>query len=241
MRDLPPPLPPAERTVGQLVGETIRAYGNEFLRFLPLGLPLAVVDQLSVHETAETQALILWAASPFVVAAYVYACARIHAVPPTVGAFLIGLLIFAPFPVLRAFYILPAIAWFAFIGLAVPASLVERLGFRAALVRGRELGLADYVHALGSLATLVLVVGIANITLEALLHSRGRERRTSRAVPRRPRADAALLRRRRAPLRRPGGEPGLRYETPSRQSRDADLRPPLETDAAGRPDPEGQP
>jgi hypothetical protein len=171
--DLPPPLPPAERTVGQLVGETIRAYGNEFLRFLPLGLPLAVVDQLSVHETAETQALILWAASPFVVAAYVYACAHIHAVPPTVGAFLIGLLIFAPFPVLRAFYILPAVAWFAFIGLAVPASLVERLGFRAALVRGRELGLADYVHALGSLATLVLVVGIANITLEALLHSEG--------------------------------------------------------------------
>ena len=173
MRDLPPPLPPAERTVGQLVGETIRAYGNEFLRFLPLGLPLAVVDQLSVHETAETQALILWAASPFVVAAYVYACARIHAVPPTVGAFLIGLLIFAPFPVLRAFYILPAVAWFAFIGLAVPASLVERLGFRAALVRGRELGLADYVHALGSLATLVLVVGIGDITLEALLHSEG--------------------------------------------------------------------
>src|SRR5262249_55868348 len=76
-------------------------------------------------------------------------------------------------PALRALFILPGIAWFAFIGLSVPASLVERLGFRAALARGRELGLADYVHALGSLATLVLVVGIAEITLTALLHSQG--------------------------------------------------------------------
>ena len=75
MRDLPPPLPPAERTVGQLVGETIRAYGERVLRLLPLGLPLAVVDQARVHETASTQALIFWAAAPFVVAAYVYACA----------------------------------------------------------------------------------------------------------------------------------------------------------------------
>ena len=30
MRDLPPPLPPAERTVGQLVAETIRFYGDSF-------------------------------------------------------------------------------------------------------------------------------------------------------------------------------------------------------------------
>ena len=173
MRDLPPPLPPGERTVGQLVGETIRAYGNSFLRLLPLGLPLAIVDQVSVHESAATQAIVFWIAAPFVVGAYVYACCRIYQVPPTWQAFLLGLLVYAPFPALRALFILPGIAWFAFIGLAVPAALVERLGYRAALSRGRELGTADYVHSLGSLATLVLVVGIAETTLTALLHSQG--------------------------------------------------------------------
>ena len=89
MRDLPPPLPPGERTVGQLVGETIRAYGNGFLHLLPLGLPLAVVDQLSVHRPATTQAIVFWVAAPFVVGAYVYACSRIYDVP-TVKVFLSG-------------------------------------------------------------------------------------------------------------------------------------------------------
>jgi hypothetical protein len=59
------------------------------------------------------------------------------------------------------------------VGLAVPAALVERRRFRAALVRGLELGRADYVHALGSLAALVIVVGVGEITLTTLLHSMG--------------------------------------------------------------------
>ena len=50
MRDLPPPLPPEKRTIGQLIAETIRAYGDRFWRLLPLGLPLAIADQLSVRE-----------------------------------------------------------------------------------------------------------------------------------------------------------------------------------------------
>ena len=173
MRDLPPPLPPGERTVGQLVGETIRAYGNGCLRLLPLGLPLAVVDQVSIHEPAATQAIVFWIAGPFVAGAYVYACSRIYEVPATWQAFLLALVVYAPFPALRAVFILPGIAWFAFIGLAVPAMLVEQLGYRAALSRGRELGTADYIHSLGSLATLVLVVGVAETTLTALLHSQG--------------------------------------------------------------------
>ena len=35
----PPPLPPAQRTVGQLVGEAIRAYGARFWSSLVLGVP----------------------------------------------------------------------------------------------------------------------------------------------------------------------------------------------------------
>ena len=41
-RPLPPPLPPAQRTVGQLVGEAIRAYGARFWRGLALGVPVVV-------------------------------------------------------------------------------------------------------------------------------------------------------------------------------------------------------
>ncbi len=218
--------------MGQFVGETIRGYGNDFLRLLPLGLPLAIVDQLIVHENRETQALIFWAASPFFVGAYVYACAQVHAVPPTLGAFVLGLLIFAPFPILRSLYILPAVAWFAFIGLAVPASLVERLRFRAALVRGRVLGTSDYVHALGSLATLVLVVGVADITLEALLHTEGGNGARAALFL----ADTVL-----SPLLYLGG--ALLYGDQAARvgSRSADIRPPLDPDPAGRADPEGQP
>ena len=53
----------------------------------------------------------------------------------------------------------------------MPAALVEAPAFRASLARGRALGTADYVHSLGSLAALVLVVGVADNTLVALLHS----------------------------------------------------------------------
>ena len=40
-RPLPPPLPPAERTVGQLVAETIKLYGRRFMSALPIGLVVA--------------------------------------------------------------------------------------------------------------------------------------------------------------------------------------------------------
>jgi len=173
MPELPPALPPQERTVGQLVGETIRAYGDHFWRALPLGIPLALVDQACVHRTGAVQALIFLAAAPLMAAAYLWACAIVHRVRPAVGPYLLALVIYLPFPLLRAIYILPAVAWFALVGLAVPAALLEGKRFRAGLARGLELGRADYIHALGSLAALVIVVGIGEITLTALLHSMG--------------------------------------------------------------------
>ena len=173
MPELPAPLPPDKRTVGQLVAETIRAYGANFWRILPLGLALALTDQLSVRQSAGAQMLVYWAATPLFVAAYVWACSLLHGVRPTRVAIAVAVLIYLPFPALRAAFILPALAWFALIGLAVPAAMVERLGFRDALERGRRLGVADYVHALGSLAALVVVVGVAADTLSALLHTQG--------------------------------------------------------------------
>ena len=49
----------------------------------------------------------------------------------------------------------------------------QELGFRAAFRRGIELARADYVHALGSLATLVIVVFLCQGVLFFLLRGTG--------------------------------------------------------------------
>ena len=235
MPDLPAPLPPAERTVGQLVAETIRAYGGNFWRVLPLGVPLAIVDQLSVRQPLGSQMLVYWAATPLFVTAYLRACSLVHGTRPTRVAIAVAVLIYLPFPALRAVFILPGLAWFALIGLAVPAAMLEQLGFRDALVRGRQLGVADYVHALGSLAALVIVVGIsANILSELLNTQSDNSQRVAVFL-----SDLVL-----SPLLYLGGallyvDQAARVGSgrPHRRSRrDADLHPPLDADAAGRPD-----
>src|SRR5207244_3688687 len=122
------------------------------------------------HDTV-LQAFVFWSLTPLFVAAYIWGCRIVLSARPTPTAVALAVLIWLPFPVLRAFYILPGLAWLALIGLAVPVAMVERTPFRESLVRGRRLGLADYVHALGSLSALVVVVGVAANVLGALLHS----------------------------------------------------------------------
>jgi hypothetical protein len=240
MRDLPPPLPPGERTIGQLIAESIRAYGNRFWAVLPLGIPFAAADQLVASQpTAGYEILIYLLLGPLFVAAYIRACTIIYGAAVNRTAVLVALLIWVPFPILRAVYTLPGLAWLAFIGLAVPAAMIERTAFRDSLIRGRILGTADYVHSLGSLATLVLVVGIASLTLTQLLHSQ------SGAVPRIALLLADLVL---SPLLYLGGallygDQAARVGSPRsqrRRRRDADLHPPLDVDPAGRPDPESQ-
>ena len=102
MPDLPPPLPPGERTVGQLVAETIRAYGHRFWGALPLGIRVAVADQFSVREAPRVQMLVYWAATPLFVWAFVWACKQIHGRKPTKAAVVAAVLIYLPFPALRA-------------------------------------------------------------------------------------------------------------------------------------------
>jgi len=114
-RELPPPLPPGERTVGQVIAETIRNYGDRFWRVLPLGIPVAIVDQLSVREHPGIQMLVWWAATPLFVAAYLYACSLVLDARPNRTAIALAVLIYLPFPALRALFILPGIAWFALI------------------------------------------------------------------------------------------------------------------------------
>lgn len=231
-RELPAPLPPARRTVGQLVAESIRFYGAEFWRVLPLGLPLAAADQASIGHRIAVQMVIFWAATPLFVAGYLWACRLVLERAPTVTAAAVAVLIWLPFPALRAVFILPAVAWLAFVGLAVPAAMSERLGWRAALVRGRQLGVADYVHALGSLAALVVVVGIAENTLSALLHTQGDSGQRLAVFL----SDLVL-----SPLLFVGGAMLYVDQAARVGSRHADLHPAVDADPAGRPDAQVEP
>jgi hypothetical protein len=167
--ELPPPLPPETRTVGQLIAETIRFYGENFWAVLPLGLALAAIEQVNAGRSTYAQALVLAAGSPLMAAAFVRAAALVCGASWSWTGFAVGTLIFVPVPVLLLFYLLPAAAWLALIGLAVPAAVVERLPLRRALERGRRLGSADFVHAFGGIAALAVVFGLTRLLLALLL------------------------------------------------------------------------
>jgi hypothetical protein len=173
----PAALPPRERTVGQLVAESIRLYGARFWATIPLGLPFVGLDVASFGHSVGVQTLLLWAFGPLLTAAYLYACTLTAAERTPrrvlVSAYLTGLIVFVPFPVLLRLYVLPGLALFGLVGLAVPAAVVERLGVRAALRRGWQLGRADVVHAIGGMATLALVYGVSRYALLVLLHTQG--------------------------------------------------------------------
>ena len=79
-RPLPPPLPPAERTVGQLIAEAIRLYGQRFWRALPLGLPLAAVDQIGLGQDSDIRVAVFALGAPALAAAYAPGsrCSRPH-------------------------------------------------------------------------------------------------------------------------------------------------------------------
>jgi hypothetical protein len=176
---LPPPLPPEDRTVGQLVAETIRLYGRRFWRALPLGLSLAVTGQVIAGRSIWAQVVLLWAAAPLLTASYVGASAIALDARPSrrsvVTALVVGTLVFLPAPVLMTLFLLPAVAWLALFGLAVPVAVVEGAGIRESLARARRLGAADYVHALGSLATLAIVFVLTALVLGFLLQGQGEQ------------------------------------------------------------------
>ena len=240
MRELPAPLPPGDRTVGQLVAETIRAYGERFWQSLVLGIPLALSTQLSLGHGPGVQTLILLAFTPLIVAAFIRACRLVLGAPPRWTAFLCGVLVFAPVPILVRFFVLPGVAWLALFGLSVPVAMVERLGFRGALVRGRRLALADYVHALGSLSALVIVVFLSDLVLLILLRTQGDNgERVAHGL-----ADLVL-----SPMLYLGA--ALLYldqaarvgsaASDRRRRRDAHFHPPVDADAAGRHDAQVEP
>lgn len=169
----PAALPPAERTVGQLIAESIRFYGDHFWPVLLLGLPFLAIDLLSLGRSVAVQTVVAWMLGPFVCAAYARASMLVTGSFWSWRALLVALIVYVPFPVLLRLYLLPGIVWFGLVGLAVPAAVAEGLGVPAALRRGLALGRADLVHAVGGLAALCIVYGVCRFALLVLLHTQG--------------------------------------------------------------------
>ncbi len=174
---LPPPLPPETRTVGQLVAETIRLYGDNLWASLALGISLTVISQITAGRETLVQVLVLAACAPLMAASYTGASAIVGgvrpSVPDAVRAIAVGSIVFVPAAFLTLLFVLPAVAWLALVGLVVPVLVLERPGIRAAFRRAIQLARADYVHALGSLATLAILYELVRLMLALLLRDLG--------------------------------------------------------------------
>ncbi len=177
MHDVPPPLPPAERTVGQLVAESLRLYGRRFWPSLALGVPPAILNLLArILDDTLLLVVVPIAGGLLLSLSYVGAVALASEQPVAVArAIAGGVLVFIPFPFFTAFFILPGLVWLAAFGLVVPVLALERIGFWLAFLRAYKLARADFVHALGSLATLAILVFLTQSMLFFLLRGTGEQ------------------------------------------------------------------
>ena len=177
---LPAPLPPETRTVGQLVAESIRLYGASFLRCLVIGVPPAALTVLGGHLSRPLVLVLTPTAyGALLSASYVYASTVVLARTPPFRrlalAWLAGWLAFLPVPFLVLGFVLPAVAWLAAVGLVVPVLVVEEVGLGPGFRRAWQLARADYVHALGSLATLAIVVLLTQGVLAFIIRGAANE------------------------------------------------------------------
>jgi len=174
---LPPPLPPETRTVGQLVAESLKLYGNHMRAALALGVSVTAINQVSAGHETPVQVVVLAAGAPLMAASYTAASALVGGVrlgaADAARAVAVGALVFVPAALLTILYILPAIAWLALVGLVVPVMVIERRPTRDSLRRAVQLARADFVHALGALATLALLFGLVKLMLALLLKDLG--------------------------------------------------------------------
>lgn len=171
---LPEPLPPETRTVGQLVAETLKVYGRRPFAALALGVPFAVVEQVAVSLGRAGQFVVLSTLGAVLLSSsFVAASALVAGIRPRAASALIatacGALVFVPAPLLLVLFILPAVAWLAATGLVVPVVTIEGLGVTAAFRRAYRLARTDFVHALGSLATLAILFFLTRLVLFFLL------------------------------------------------------------------------
>jgi len=161
--------------VGQLLAEAMRLYGHRFWRALPLGLPLAVLDQVVLGQDVGVRVAAFAVAAPVLAATYAAASALAARTQLTARAAAVaiatGSLVLLPASLLIVWFALLAAAYLALVGLVVPVAVIERRGPISAFRRAGDLARADYVHAVGSLAALAIVFFIARLGLVGLLRA----------------------------------------------------------------------
>jgi len=85
----------------------------------------------------------------------------------------LGWLVFAPVPFLVLAYVVPGLLWLTALGLVVPVLVVEHGAVGAAFARAWALARADFVHAIGSLFTLAVLVLLSQSVLVYVLRGFG--------------------------------------------------------------------
>jgi hypothetical protein len=245
---LPPPLPPETRTVGQLVAESVKLYGARFWPSLALGIGPAVFGVADRELEGATRAVFDLFVGPVVFAAsYGGAVALVRPIGRgryVLVALAVGFIAFLPICVARVVTDFPginlmAVAWLALLCLAVPAALVERRSFVDSLRRGVQLARADYLHVLGSLATLLITIFLTGLVLFFSLRELSDQALRVAAL-------LALLVL--TPIFMLGAailyvdqEARVESGPRPRRKRDADVHSAFESDGAGRSDAEGEP
>jgi hypothetical protein len=244
---LPPPLPPETRTVGQLVAEALKLYGRRFWPSLALGIGPGLLGIAAAELNGVARIAVVVGLGPLVLASsYAGAVALVRPVRRdryVAVALAVGYVAFLPVCVSRLWifpgiYLL-ALAWLALIGLGVPAALVERRRYADALRRAIQLARADYVHVLGSLATLAITIFLTGLVIFfSLREGSGQALRIAAAL-----AFVVL-----APVFVLGAavlyvDQAARLESGPRARRDSsgDVHSSFQPDGAGRADPEGEP
>jgi hypothetical protein len=171
----PAPLPPEQRTIGQLIAESIRLYGARFLHAIPLGIVVAAVNQAAVDAGRAATGAVLLAAAPLFTLAYAYAAQLATGVKASrrewLVALAVGVVVWIPAALLFPWFALAGVVWLALFGLAVPAAIAEGISFTASLKRGWALGRVDLVHSIGALAALVVLFVLTRVVLALVLES----------------------------------------------------------------------
>jgi hypothetical protein len=239
----PPALPHETRPIGQVIAESIRLYGRRFWRSLALGIGPAVTAVALTFIPGWWDLLFVFTiGAALMTASYIGGVLLAADVRPSRSrlaiAFLLGYLLFVPSVFLYSLLILPAVMWFGVFGLAVPAALLEGLRPVAALRRGLALSRADPIHAIGSVAALVIVSFLTATMLFVLLLGASQIARSSAAF-----VSLVFI----SPLLFLGAgllyfDQAARLASVTRPRRpDADLHHAYEPDRPGRADPEGEP
>jgi hypothetical protein len=173
--------------LGELLAETVRLYGERIWAVVGMGLFLAGV--LLAASLIGHLLVLVAIVSPAFTACYAVAT-RVALGDPAADAWaqvgvrlpvllVLTLIVSVPFVlgIVDVVVLAFAVAWFAFVGLAIPVAMVERppggatwyqlIGF--SLTRGSDLARKEYLHVLGICAALTLIYAILGPFLAVLL------------------------------------------------------------------------